>query len=71
MSFDRAIILQKDLGGKPNFKIVIPGFETRENAEDFQDDRKVDKLYLGAFIQPFKSGCGNLTKLEENVYVCE
>ncbi len=71
MSFDRAIILQKDLGGKPNFKIVIPGFKTRENAEDFQDDRKVDKLYLGAFIQPFRSGCGNLSELEENVYVCK
>ncbi|MFK7771425.1 MAG: SPOR domain-containing protein [Saprospiraceae bacterium] len=71
MSFDRAIILQKDLGGKPNYKIVIPGFETRENAEDFQDDRKVDRLYIGAFIQPFRSGCGKLTKLEENVYVCK
>jgi cell division protein FtsN len=71
MSFDRAIVLQKDLGGKPNFKIVIPGFATRENAEDFQDDRKVDRLYLGAFIQPFSSGCGNLTKQEEHIYVCE
>lgn len=71
MSFDRAIVLQKDLGGRPNYKIVIPGFETRENAEDFQDDRKVDKLYLGAFIQPFRSGCGKLTKLEENVYACK
>jgi cell division protein FtsN len=70
MSFDRAIVLQKDLGGKPNYKIVIPGFKTRENAEDFQDDRKVDRLYIGAFIQPFRSGCGNLTKLEEDVYVC-
>ncbi|MFK8008582.1 MAG: SPOR domain-containing protein [Saprospiraceae bacterium] len=71
MSFDRAIVLQKDLGGKPNYKIVIPGFKTRENAEDFQDDRKVDKLYLGAFIQPFKSGCSNLSELEDNVYVCK
>ncbi len=71
MSFDRAIILQKDLGGKPNYKIVIPGFDTRENAEDFQDDRKVDKLYNGAFIQPFSSGCRNLAELEENVYVCK
>lgn len=71
MSFDRAIVLQKDSGGKPNYKIVIPGFATRENAEDFQDDRKVDRLYVGAFIQPFSSACGNLTELEENIYVCE
>lgn len=71
MSFDRAIVLQKDLGGKPNYKIVIPGFATRENAEDFQDDRKVDKLYIGAFIQPFSSGCGNLSELEKNIYVCQ
>ena len=70
MSFDRAIILQKDLGGKPNFKIVIPGFITRENAEDFLDDRKVDKLYNGAFIQPFSSGCGNMSELEKNIYSC-
>ena len=70
MSFDRAIILKKDLGGKPNYKIVIPGFRTRENAEDFQDDRKVDRLYIGAFIQPFRSGCGNLSELEENIYAC-
>ena len=71
MSFDRAFILQKDLGGKPNYKIVIPGFATRENAEDFQDDRKVDKLYIGAFIQPFSSGCGDLAEVEENIYVCQ
>lgn len=71
MSFDRAFILKKDLGGKPNYKIVIPGFATRENAEDFQDDRKVDKLYIGAFIQPFSSGCGNLFEMEKNIYVCK
>jgi len=70
MSFDRAIILQKDLGGKPNYKIVIPGFRTRENAKDFQEDRKVGKLYLGSFIQSFRRGCGNLSELEENVYAC-
>lgn len=71
MSFDRAIILQKDLGGKPNYKIVIPGFTTRENAEDFHDDRKVDKLYNGAFIQPFSSSCGNMSEVEENIYSCK
>ena len=70
MSFDRAIVLQKDLGGKPNYKIVIPGFDTRENAEDFQDDRKVSRLYIGSFIQPFRSGCVDLTELEKDVYVC-
>lgn len=70
MSFDRAFVLQKDLGGKPNFKIVIPGFETREDAEDFYDDRKVDKLYQGAFIQPFRNGCRDLSELEKDVYVC-
>jgi len=71
MSFDKAIILRKDLGGKPNYKIVIPGFKTRENAEDFQDDRKVDRLYRGAFIQPFSSGCRNLSESEKNVFVCK
>ena len=70
MSFDRAIVLQKDLEGKPNYKIVIPGFDTRENAEDFQDDRKVSRLYIGSFIQPFRSGCVDLTELEKDVYVC-
>ncbi len=71
MSFDRAVILEKELGGKPNYKIVIPGFTTRENAEDFYDDRKVDKLYNGAFIQPFSSGCSNMSELEKNIYSCK
>lgn len=69
--FEGTIVLQKDLGGKPNFKIVIPGFKTRENAEDYYDDQKVDASYRGAFIQPFRSGCSNLAKLEEHVYVCQ
>ena len=70
MSFDRAIILQKNINGKTNYRVVIPGFTNKESAENFKSERKVNSLHIGAFTQPFSRDCRNLTEAKVNIYVC-
>ncbi|HFB99424.1 MAG TPA: SPOR domain-containing protein [Phaeodactylibacter sp.] len=70
MSFDRAIILQKNINGKVNYRVVIPGFSNKEAAENFKVERKVNNLHIGAFTQPFSRDCRNLKESKKNIYVC-
>lgn len=71
MSFDRAIIVQKNIGNVPNFRVVIPGFSSKSHARDFINDRKVEKLYNGAFAQAFSRDCRDMAKEDSNIYICD
>ena len=71
MSFDRAIIVQKNIGNVPNFRVVIPGFSSKNHARNFINDRKVEKLYNGAFAQAFSRDCRDMAKEDSNIYICD
>lgn len=71
MSFDRAIILQKKSSNASNYRVVIPGFSSKNNAEKFKKDRKVNNLHVGAFTRAFSNDCKNLEESDSNIYVCE
>lgn len=72
MSFDKAVILQKNTNNKPNYRIVIPGFSSQNAAEDFKENRKVQNLYVGSFSRAFASDCSNLQATDESyIYLCK
>ncbi|MEM6966300.1 MAG: SPOR domain-containing protein [Bacteroidota bacterium] len=72
MSFDQAVILQKNSGSRPNYRIVIPGFANQDDAENFKENRKVENLYVGSFSRSFASDCGNLQSTDETyIYWCK
>ena len=71
MSFDRAIVLQKNINGKTNYRVVIPGFSEKKIAETFKKDRKVGKLHIGAFTRAFNKDCRDLKESESNIFVCQ
>ena len=72
MSFDKAVIIQKNTDNKPNYRIVIPGFSSQSAADDFKEERKVHNLYVGSFSRSFSSDCGNLKSTDESyIYLCK
>lgn len=71
MSFDRSVVLQKNLKGKPNYRVVIPGFSDKKAAESFKAERKVGKLHIGAFAQAFSRDCRDLKESESNIFICK
>ena len=71
MSYDRAIVLIKNLGnGKSTYRILVPGFESEKNAEKYKSESRITNLYRGAFVESFSKECGVLTELENEVYEC-
>ena len=71
MSFDRSVVLKKDIGGKENYRVVIPGFSDKKTAEKFKKERKVGKLHIGAFAQAFSRDCRDLKESDSNIFVCK
>jgi len=71
MSFERSIIIQKNIGNVPNFRVVIPGFSSKSQAKAFIVESKVEKLYNGAFAQAFSRDCRDLAQEGTNIYICD
>ena len=71
MSFDRSVVLKKDIGGKENYRVVIPGFSDKKTAEIFKKERNVGKLHIGAFAQAFSRDCRDLKETDSNIFVCK
>ena len=70
LSFDRSIVIQKNINGRPNYRVIIPGFKSKENAEAFKAVRKVNNLHTGAFTQTFNLDCKDMDQEDTYIYFC-
>ena len=70
MSYDRSIVLKKTFGSKSTYRILVPGFDSQQDAEKYRTDSRITNLYKGAFVESFSKECGSLLEVEDNVYEC-